>query len=147
MSKREIIVAAGALIVEKDNILLVQEAEEPVVGIWNFPMGHVEPNERIIETIIREAKEETGYDIKITDFIGIYQSLSLPEFNIIIVMFKAVPIGGKLSSSDKEIMQVKWFSLEEFGAIPDNQLFHPEMRNIVERGLTNPQPVDNYNLF
>lgn len=143
MGKRKVIINCGAVIVKNNKILLVQEAEEPFRGKWNFPLGKIEYGEKIMGTIIRETKEETGYDVELTHFLGVYQSFSTPGLNTIIVMFRAKPIGGKLSFDKKESLQSKWFSLEEFNKLSDEELFDPEMRNVVDRALKSPRPLDN----
>lgn len=144
MRKREIIINSGAVIVKDDKVLLVQEAKEPFRGKWNFPLGKIEYGEKIMATIIRESREETGYDVELTDCLGIYQTLSTPGLNVIIVMFKAKPIGGKLGFDKKELLKSKWFSLEEFKKLSDEELFHPEMRNVVDRAFNDPRPLDSY---
>ena len=147
MSERKLIINAGAVIIENNKILLVQEAEAPFTGKWNFPLGQIESDELISDTVKREVKEETGYDIKLTYFLGVYQSLSQPRVNVVIVMFKAKPIDGKLEFDKKELLQSKWFDLKEFNNLSDNQLFHPEMRRVVTKALENPQPLTSYILF
>lgn len=112
--KKQLIINAGAVIFQNGKLLLVQEAVEPYKGKWNFPLGQIENNETIKEAIIREAKEETGYDVELTDFLGVYQSLSTPQLNVIIIMFKAKPVGGELDFDEEELLQSKWFSLGEF---------------------------------
>ncbi len=56
---------AGAIILstEKPNhILLVYRAKR---DDWTFPKGHIEPNEKPEETMVRELKEETGLSVKV----------------------------------------------------------------------------------
>lgn len=147
MIKRKLIINIGAVILKDDKILFVQEAVEPHRGKWNFPLGQIENNETIEEAIIREAKEETGYDIELTDFLGVYQSLSAPGVNVIIVMFKAKPIGGELDFDKEELLQSRWFALEDFNKLPDGELFHTEMRNVIKRALEDTRSLDNYVVF
>ena len=48
-------------------ILMVEEAKKEIKGLWNFPSGKVNMGENLIKAAEREALEETGYKIKITD--------------------------------------------------------------------------------
>ena len=67
-------VIAGCVI-EKDNkILMVQEGLDFCYGEWNYPAGHVDEFENITESAIREVKEETGLDVKLTSVLPICET-------------------------------------------------------------------------
>lgn len=59
-------IVAGCIIKRDNKILMVQEAKEKYYGQWNFPAGHIEDGENMLEGAIREVKEETGCDVKLT---------------------------------------------------------------------------------
>ena len=40
--------------------------------VFNQPAGHVEPGETLVEAVIRETREETGYAFEPTAVLGIY---------------------------------------------------------------------------
>ena len=52
--------AALAVVVRDDQVLLVQRRNEPDAGTWGFPGGHVELGERALDAAVRELQEETG---------------------------------------------------------------------------------------
>jgi 8-oxo-dGTP pyrophosphatase MutT (NUDIX family) len=61
-----------AAIAERDGqFLFVEEVSDDELVI-NQPAGHVEPNETLIEAVIRETLEETGYHFTPTALVGIY---------------------------------------------------------------------------
>ena len=62
-----------ATVVLRDGRLLC--VEERVSGqlVINQPAGHLEPDESLQDAAIREAREETGWDVRLTGFIGAYQ--------------------------------------------------------------------------
>jgi 8-oxo-dGTP pyrophosphatase MutT (NUDIX family) len=39
----------------------------------NLPPGHLEPDESLAEAALRETREETGWDVRLTAFLGAYQ--------------------------------------------------------------------------
>ena len=61
-----------AAIVEKDGKYLM--VEEDIEGdiVYNQPAGHLDPNEDLIEAVIRETQEETAWLFKPEALVGIY---------------------------------------------------------------------------
>lgn len=53
--------SAGAPMVE---LLQLRRAREPLAGRWMPVMGHVEGDERALDTALRELEEETGFDAR-----------------------------------------------------------------------------------
>lgn len=66
-----------AFIVENDEILLV---EDSITKEWSLPGGFAEVGLSPEENIIKEVKEETGFDIKVNCFGGIFDT-NLDENN------------------------------------------------------------------
>ena len=58
-------------VVKRVKILLVNSNDGILLGYshhnYQFPGGHVEENEELIDTVNREILEETGMDLKLTD--------------------------------------------------------------------------------
>lgn len=112
-----------------------------------MPSRRLEPDERITETVVREFKEETGYAVVLTGFLGVFQSLAFPLLNTIIFVFKGEITGGELKPSGSEILQAKWFSFEEFKSTPDQKLVHIKMRAVINRAVSDTRSLDNYSEF
>ena len=96
---------------EKGKLLMVQEAKEKCYGQWNFPAGHLDPNENIFEGAIREAKEETGYDVRLTSILSVQNYISLAG-QLLRITFNAEIISGEIAYDKDEILDVKWISIE-----------------------------------
>ena len=62
-----------ATVVVRDGRLLM--VEETVAGklVLNQPAGHLEPDESLLDAALRETLEETGWDVRLTAFVGAYQ--------------------------------------------------------------------------
>jgi 8-oxo-dGTP pyrophosphatase MutT (NUDIX family) len=65
-------VTVATVVVDGGRLLMV---EESVGGrlVLNQPAGHLEPDESLIEAALRETLEETGWEVRLTAFVGAYQ--------------------------------------------------------------------------
>ena len=97
--------AAAVVLNEEGEILLIKG---PKRG-WELPGGIIELGETIQQGIKREVKEESGVDIEITKFCGIYQNLTQ---NICSTCWLAKRIGGQLRTSE-ESLEVGFYTIEE----------------------------------
>jgi len=68
-------VTVAAIIENDGKFLFVEENTETGIKL-NQPAGHLEPNETIIDAVIRETQEETAHTIKPQHLIGIYRIYS-----------------------------------------------------------------------
>ena len=71
-------------------LLLVQRAIHPSYGKWVFPGGYVDRGEALEAAAIREVKEESGLDVRLTRLLGVYSS---PGYPVILI---ADPWGAEL---------------------------------------------------
>ena len=106
----KVIVVSGCLIEKDGRYLLVQEKKPSVYGLWNLPAGKVEVGQTFEETAIREAKEETGFDVKLIQKNGIYHKDGDQSVRHV---FDAEIIGGELDFPEDEILDAKWFTYDE----------------------------------
>jgi len=102
---KHIVSAATIVINEQREILLIKG---PRRG-WEMPGGQVEERESLKEAAIRETKEETGIDIEVLKFCGVFQNVNNSICN---TLFLAKPVGGKLTTSP-ESLEVGFFPIEQ----------------------------------
>jgi len=71
-------VTVATIVVREGQLLMV---EERVNGglVLNQPAGHLEPDESLEHAALRETREETGWDVKLTGFVGAYQWKAAPR--------------------------------------------------------------------
>lgn len=104
-----------AMISKEDKILLVQIAPSFREAYkWNFPGGVVEENESLEEAVVREIKEETNLNCLVEKKID---SFSTTDPDNKINIFKAKYIDGQINVDLNEILDARWFSLEEVNQI------------------------------
>ncbi|OKP94393.1 NUDIX hydrolase [Paenibacillus sp. P46E] len=102
---KHILSDAAIVVNDKNELLLIKG---PRRG-WEMPGGQVEEGESLIQAAIRETKEESGIDIEIIKFCGIFQNI---ENSICNTLFLAKPIGGELTRSS-ESLDSGFFPIEE----------------------------------
>jgi ADP-ribose pyrophosphatase YjhB (NUDIX family) len=103
-------IVAGVVIQKDGKFLLVQEKQPKVYGLWNFPAGKVEVGSSIEETAIKEAKEESGYEVELLKKIDIYHEDALQPVKH---AFAGKIVGGELQFPKDEILNAQWFTFKE----------------------------------
>jgi ADP-ribose pyrophosphatase YjhB (NUDIX family) len=125
-------VAVGTVITRPNGeIVLVRRAIEPGYGKWVFPGGYVDRGEEVTLAAVREAREETGLDIRLDRLIGIY---SYAGRTPIVIVYAAVLVGGELAVDD-EGLEARWFAAS---AVPWDELAFPSTREALRDFLASP---------
>lgn len=116
--KKTITLTVDPIILTNDGkVVLVKRSFDPYKDHWALPGGIVEYGETVEIAVIREAKEETGLDIKIEKLAGVYSDPNRdPRGHFVSVCFLCVPVGGELTTS-VETKEVKTFSKGEIKSI------------------------------
>jgi 8-oxo-dGTP diphosphatase len=114
MKNIPIVDIAGVFIKKDNKIIMVQEKKPSAYGLWNIPAGHVNENETIENAAIRETKEETGFDVKLIEKIGVFALSQTHQIHI----FKAEIIDGKINFDKDELLDAQWFSPNEILKLP-----------------------------
>jgi ADP-ribose pyrophosphatase YjhB (NUDIX family) len=133
MDTQEIIVANA--IVRDTHLLMVQEGKLHCFGQWNIPSGHVAYGENLVKAAIREAKEETGFDVEIQGIICI-QNYIQSEIHRIKVLFLSRIVSGIETVDGKEILDLKWFAFDQIKNMKE-KLRTPKTIDIVITALQN----------
>ena len=107
-------VAAVALVVNGDGLVMVKRGVEPQYGKWAFPSGYVDRGEVVEAAAIREVKEETGIDVELDKLIGVY---SLEGNPVVLVVYSAHIVGGEVAVGH-DALDVRTFALSELPPLP-----------------------------
>src|SRR5690625_1416467 len=97
--------AATIVLNDRKEILLIKG---PMRG-WEMPGGIVEEGESLKDAAIRETKEESGIDIEVLKFCGVFQNVKKSICN---TLFLAKPIGGELTTSS-ESLEVGFYPIDQ----------------------------------
>lgn len=105
VTPKHIISAATVVLNDKNEVLLIKG---PRRG-WEMPGGQVEEGESLKDAAIRETKEESGIDVEIVKFCGVFQNVSGSICN---TLFLARAIGGTPTTSP-ESLEVGFYPVEQ----------------------------------
>ena len=98
---------------DQNRVLLIQRED---FEVWCTPGGLIEKGETPAVAGIRETKEETGLDVCLTRFIGVYSREKWRGDDYHVFVFAAEVISGILTPQPGEALQVAFFPLDE---LPD----------------------------
>lgn len=99
-------VRACGICMNNDKLLLIKHLNMSTIGyLWTPPGGGVSFGETVEECLIREFKEETGYDIKVGNFLFFYEYIE-PPLHAIELFFSVEITGGDiLIGKDPELLE------------------------------------------
>jgi len=108
-------------IVNDDKILLVKEISD---GKWAMPGGWADVGDVPSEAAIREAKEESGFDVEIIKVVGVYDanrnSGELELFHAVKIVYLCNIIDGKPTPSF-ETPEVSFFDFNNLPPLSENR--------------------------
>ena len=115
---------------EHNEFLMVQEKDD---GGFSFPGGWCDLYDAPEEAALREAREEGGVEISITNLVGIFNRtpfknpVSVPEY---VIVYNAKLI-KEVSQPDHEIISVKWIKNGELPPL-SSKVSEEEIINFIE---------------
>ena len=110
-----------ATVVVADGRLLCVEERAGGRLVLNQPAGHLEPDESLLDAALRETREETGWDVRLTAFVGAYQ-WKAPETqrHYLRFAFAAEPVAHDPARPlDEGIVRALWLTPSELHAAAD----------------------------
>ena len=101
---------AVAVLIERDGGLLLgrRSPDAAAPGKWSFPAGFVDRGERVEDAAVREAREETGLDVRLDGLVGLYSATGNP---VALAVYGATILGGALAPAD-DLTELAFFPLD-----------------------------------
>lgn len=129
------IVGAFGLLEEEGRVFLVRE-RRTLDGVprdcWDLPGGGVEDGEALVETLVREFREETGFEVEPTGLAFMIERFGFrsadPTKRSRFFFFHVRRVGGAYGPTEPEILEGGWKTWEEMRSLC-TQTYHAEMWN------------------
>lgn len=141
VTANSLVVGGSAVIVDDQGRILLERRRDN--GRWGLPGGGMQIGEWFAGCVIREVREETGFEVQVDRVVGVYSNpgniMVYPdgerrqEFSVCCV---CTIVGGALQVSD-ESLAVEFVSLEDL----DGREFHESARQRIDDYLAGGPPV------
>ncbi len=120
MERTERVVLTNMCMIQNGTKVLVEEKVGKYAGGIIFPGGHIEEHEPIVDSVIREMKEETGLTIEHPQLCGVKDWINEDGSRYVVFLFRADRFSGELVSSEEG--RVFW--LEKEDVLKTNWIWH-----------------------
>ena len=132
----------STVVVKDGKLLVVQEGKDNYgqLGTWNFPAGHVEPGEGLVDAAVRKAKEESGYTVAIDGVLSVLLK-NTNSGRSLVVFFLGHVADDSPAPREAGIQQVDFVTLEKLEKL--NLRFPDDMIEPARRALSGKSyPLD-----
>jgi 8-oxo-dGTP diphosphatase len=113
------IVGVGAILIDKNCVLLVQRGKEPLKGEWSIPGGAVELGETLDAALHREVWEETGLEIESRGIVEVLDRIHSEQervrYHFVLIDYLCRVTGGTLKAAS-DAADARWIQREELNS-------------------------------
>jgi len=125
------LLTVDTVIIYHGKIVLIRRKNPPYQDHFAIPGGFVEVGETVEAAAVREAKEETGLDVRLMKLLGVYSDPSRdPRGHTVTVCFLALGSGNLKAGSDAK--DTGLFGIDEIPelAFDHNKIIEDSRRDI-----------------
>ncbi len=137
-------VGVGAVILDRDRVLLVKRGQPPSEGKWSIPGGLVHLGERIEDAVRREVQEECGVSVRLLGLCGVIDRVRLApgngseplvHYHYVIIDYAAVVEAG-VPRAGSDAAEVRWVAIADLGRYDTTDGLADMVRRAVSLGRT-----------
>ncbi len=130
------LVGVGAIVVDRDRVLLVQRGRPPAVGRWSLPGGLVDVGEAVEEAVRREVAEECGLTVRLHGLVGFVDRIvrdpeGRVQYHYVLLDFLAVPESGT-ACAGSDARALRWSTLAELRTLETTEGLDTMIRRALE---------------
>ena len=115
--------AARAIIVKKDRLLIVNAWGDPKVQLWCAPGGGAEMHSSLPDNLAREVREETGLTVRVGPpcLVNEYHEQA-SSFHQVEIFFRCKVLAGEIREDwqdpERVVTRRRWVTSEELATLP-----------------------------
>jgi ADP-ribose pyrophosphatase YjhB (NUDIX family) len=118
----------------EDAVLLVKERED---GLWTLPGGWVDVGESPSESVEREVKEESGYEVRAVRLLALWDRDKHPHpplpFHVYKLVFQCELLGGDPLTTSTETEGASFFSKDALPKLSLGRVTPQQVDRLIER--------------
>ena len=127
---------------EEGAVLLVREKED---GLWTLPGGWVDVGESPGESVEREVKEESGYEVRAIRLLALWDRDKHPHppmpFHVYKIYFRCALMGGEPSATSTETEGVGFFSKDALPEFSLGRVTPQQIERLIELATEGEEPA------
>ncbi len=132
-----------AVIFHNESLLLVRERSD---GRWTLPGGWADVGEAPSECVVREAKEETGYLVRVHKLLAVYDRSKHPHdppfpFHVYKMFFRCEIMSGQATRND-EIDEIGFFTRDVIPPLSLTRITPQQIERMFEHQQHADWPTD-----
>jgi len=109
-------VGVGAVVLRRDEVLLIRRAKAPRAGQWSIPGGVQRVGETIQEAARREVREETGVEIEVREIVAVVDSIGRDAAGAVEYHYTLIDVGAEWRAGEAragdDASEVAWVRLD-----------------------------------
>ena len=127
---------------EEEKVLLVRERED---GLWTLPGGWVDVGESPSESVRREVKEESGYEVRAVRLLALWDRDKHPHppmpFHVYKLFFLCELSGGSPLAASTETEGVGFFSKDALPELSLGRVIPQQIERLIDLAIDSKGPA------
>ncbi|MEO1015121.1 MAG: NUDIX hydrolase [Pseudomonadota bacterium] len=111
-----ITVGVGVVVFRDRDVLLIRRGKPPFLGQWSIPGGRLEFAEPLMAAALREVREETAIEARVTGLIGAFEALPSvtgdPARHMVMIDYAAEWLSGEPAAGD-DAAEAQFFAYDD----------------------------------